>query len=255
VLVGVGETPQGVAVADVNGDHHADIVTSNSGDDTVSVLDGTGCGWPGSPASCTTLTRFQLAESFALPEFSNAYGIAVADLNGDKLPDIAVADQGTDGVTLFRNKGGNGANGFAKGVTVKLPGSTAPISIAITDLNRDGHPDVVTTGVGIHVILHAGSFTKSAHTKNIGKDAYRGLAVGRLDKGKWPDIAVGDENSNHVLLFRGTGKGSLLAKAGSLKGSGGGVATALAANLDKHGRPDLVGVQELGKHVEIFLAK
>lgn len=66
--------------------------------------------------------------------------IAVADLDGDHFPDIAVANGGDSSVTILMGKG--------KGVFRETPGSPFyaggdPNDIAIADLNRDGIPDLV----------------------------------------------------------------------------------------------------------------
>ena len=68
--------------------------------------------------------------------------VCVADMNGDRSPDIvAVVSQQTEEVHLFAN---DGRGGFTKKV---IFGSTnedfGSSGISLADLNRDGRPDVL----------------------------------------------------------------------------------------------------------------
>ncbi|MBF9220131.1 T9SS type A sorting domain-containing protein [Hymenobacter ruricola] len=91
---GPGSNPQGVAVADVNGDGRPDIVTGNTGNSTAGVLLGqAGGGW------ATVSTYAAGAVGFTL------YGVAVADVNGDGRPDIVTANFGSDRVGVLLNTG------------------------------------------------------------------------------------------------------------------------------------------------------
>jgi len=74
-------------------------------------------------------------------EETASFGASVIDTDGDGFDDLLVSR--TDGVWLHRNHGGT----FS---TVKLPlaipEDTTPMSVAIADLNRDGHFDLYVSG-------------------------------------------------------------------------------------------------------------
>src|ERR1700687_1208415 len=83
----VGTSPQGIAVADLNGDGQLDLAVANEGSNDVSALLGNGDG------------TFQTARSFAAG--SSPRAIAVADLNGDGVPDLAVANERSNDVSVL----------------------------------------------------------------------------------------------------------------------------------------------------------
>jgi VCBS repeat protein len=145
-----GAQPQSVRIADLNGDGLADLVVANRGDSTgmpgVSVL----LQDPAHPGS------FLAAVTYYTPW--GAIDVAVADLNGDGRPDLAVASLGpapTGAVSiLLQNASSPGTFGAAS----SYPGFGQPLSVAIADLNGDGHPDIaLADGYNATVMLQSAS--------------------------------------------------------------------------------------------------
>src|SRR4051812_9627030 len=81
--VATGRAPTGVAVGDLDGDGHIDVVTANNGA-TVSVLLGTGHG--------------SFAPNVDYGTGANPQSVVVADLDGDGDEDVAVANLGSNTV-------------------------------------------------------------------------------------------------------------------------------------------------------------
>ena len=63
--------------------------------------------------------------------------MAIGDLNGDGKPDLAVANYGSNTVSVLL---GNGDGGF--GAKTDFATGSDPYSVAIGDLNGDGKPDL-----------------------------------------------------------------------------------------------------------------
>jgi hypothetical protein len=132
-----------VAVADMNGDGIPDLVATNffknangSGHGAVSVLFGNGDG------------TFQPPVIYDSGEYST-YSVAIADLNGDGNPDLAVTNGSLGGdnngtVSVLLN---NGNGSFQPAVSYSSGGRVAA-SVAIGDLNGDKIADLVVANYG-----------------------------------------------------------------------------------------------------------
>ena len=141
-FVPMGDSNSAVALADINGDGHMDIVTTSLpivppfGDDvagnTLSVAFGDGKG------------NFTSGRDYVGTGYS--YSLSIADFNGDGYPDVVSASPDTDTATVYLNDG-SGGFGFPQGEWIGVPGVNvinAPISApSFVDLNGDGKPDVV----------------------------------------------------------------------------------------------------------------
>ncbi|MBK8294093.1 MAG: VCBS repeat-containing protein [Solirubrobacterales bacterium] len=69
--------------------------------------------------------------------------VAVGDLNGDGTHDLAVANFGSDDVSVLL---GDGTGSF--GPATSFPVGSAPSSVVIAKLNGDAHPDLAVAGAG-----------------------------------------------------------------------------------------------------------
>ncbi len=217
----VGLRPFDVVVADL-GNGHPDIVTTNYGDGTVSVLLGNGDG------------TFQHQVSYDVG--TGPYGVAVADLNADGHPDIVTANSDDNKVSVLR---GNGDGTFQHQVSYYDVGSM-PYGVAVADLNADGDPDIVTANHGddtVSVLLGNGDGTfRGQVSHDVGSLPFD-MVVADLGNGH-PDIVTVNHGDDTVSVLLGNGDGTFRDQVSYDVGAGPyGVAV---ADLNDDGHPDIV---------------
>ena len=198
-----GNSPASLAVADLNRDRHPDVVAT--GDDYsggVNVFLGRGDG------------TFEPRQINSMTVAWAPAPCAIADLDGDGNPDLAIG--GLFEVWVLK---GNGHGGFDPPAHVDA--GNGPVAILAGDFNRDGYQDVLVTNFG----MFTGDGVIAGHTVSIlpgkGDGTFgpkllfqvgwepRDLAVADLNQDGVPDLVVANERSSSVTILLGTGGASM----------------------------------------------
>jgi FG-GAP-like repeat/Bacterial Ig-like domain (group 3)/Putative Ig domain/FG-GAP repeat len=184
-----------IAAADLNGDGKPDLVVSNEENPAVManysgvflVLLGNGDG---------TFTNGTGANSGFQP---SATSIAIADFNGDGKPDLAMASEFYDAITIQLGNG-DGTFTATPASTVSSMGQT----LVTADINGDGLPDLAAGSNqpdGAFILLD--SVTETA-TATVAKVAPAGTGTHLVEANYPGDTNYGASTSSTVALLAGT---------------------------------------------------
>src|SRR5262249_27282726 len=130
--------PGAVQFAKLDGraDPFYDAVVVASGANSVLVYHGTGFTATGRPTYAATETDFV---------GNDPTNVTIQDINGDGIPDMLIADQGSNDIaTLFGSLDPSGNWVGIAGPRLRS-GGAGPIGTTLRDLNGDGIPDLVVT--------------------------------------------------------------------------------------------------------------
>jgi len=183
--------------------------------------------------------------------YQNAPGIsrspvalASADVNGDGKPDLIVANQNMNSLTVWTNDGSGGLV-FAAELTVGQPlGFSAPAALAVADLNLDGFPDLVCADftAGTLVVFFNdghGQFPTTGASFQAGGGPLSVVAAD-VDGDGLPDLICANYWGNNVwVLLNSGGENFAPAPSGPL-GVGNGPRSLATADLNGDGYPDLI---------------
>jgi hypothetical protein len=125
--------------------------------------------------------------------------VAIGDLNSDGRPDLVVANNDSDNVSVLLN---NGDGTFA--AQVKYAAGYGPISVAIADLDRDGELDLAVANQpteNVSVLLNNGDGTFATQIRYSAGDGPRSVAIGDLDDDGDLDLATANLDSDDVSVL------------------------------------------------------
>lgn len=184
-----------VAIGNLDGDAHADVVVVDAAPFLQGVRTFLGDGTGSFTAGGTASTAFG-------PEAAS-----VADLNHDGFDDVVTSDSFSFidvppqfAITVLLS---DGRGGFSNSTV--YPTANGPVSGDIGDLNADGHPDVVISGVigtGLAVYANDGTGALAQVAVPTVASAPQTPAIADLDGDGRPDIAVPGVGQLSVLLNR-----------------------------------------------------
>jgi hypothetical protein len=189
----VGKNPTSVATADFNQDGVTDLITTNIGHNSLSVLFGNGDG--------------TFKDAVTLAACTEPRALALSDYNRDGLTDLAVACAGGDQIAVFFGLEGGHFGGGERYAVRKTP-----VSIVSADFNGDRKADlaVALRNDKIKILLGNGdgSFLDGALYEH--GDTPTSLAVSDLNRDGKPDLAVsnGGPMSSAVSVWLGNGDGT-----------------------------------------------
>jgi 6-phosphogluconolactonase (cycloisomerase 2 family) len=228
-----GSNPFSVSIGDLDGDGKADLAVANVSGSSVSVFRNTG--------SAGTIS-YAAKVDFTTGLFP--YSVSIGDLDGDGKADLAVANYGSNTVSVIRNTGSAGTISYA--AKVDFATGSGPRSVSIGDLDGDGKADLAIanqTSSTVSVFRNTGSAGTISYAAKV--DFTTGslpvsVSIGDLDGDGKADLAVANASSNTVSVFRNTGSAGTISYAAKVDfATGSNPYSVSIGDLDGDGKADL----------------
>ena len=228
--------PIGVAAGDLDGDGKPDIVISNYYTQTLTFY-----------LNASTSGHIVMDSALSVPSGNYILGASIADLNGDGKPEVIVACQNSNILSVYTNSSTLGHIGFSNETSIMAPSGGSPFKAVVADIDGDGKPDIVaansylgTVSVYLNTTPTGGTISFASDVDFATGNFPEGVAIGDIDGDGKPDLVVANNTDNTLSLLRNTSTVGNISFATQLTVNSGYAAYDLViADLDGDGKPDI----------------
>ena len=250
-----GANPRGIALNDIDGDGKTDVVVTNFTDNTISILRNT--------STSGTIAQNSLAPKIDLSVGTNPFDVAIGDIDGDRKPDIIVANEGSTSLSLFRNISSVGSilsSSFEAKVNLEV--GVASSGVEIVDVDSDGKDDLAilnkaNSAISIlknNSVSGAISSNSFATKVDFNSNAYQNcISSCDLNGDNKPELVV--TTNTAVSIFMNTSKNGLINSstfASKVDITSGTQPFGLdIGDLDNDGKPDLIYTTFNGNNITV----
>ncbi|MEX2309834.1 MAG: FG-GAP-like repeat-containing protein [Pirellulales bacterium] len=235
VSYSVGSNPASVSSGDFNGDGVLDLVTADSGPDTVSILLGLGNG--------------NFAPRVSYTAGLDPYFVSAGDFNGDGVLDLVTADSGSSTASVLLGLG-NGT--FAQRVSYSV--GFTPESVSTGDFNGDGVLDLVTAdynSITASVLLGLGNGSFAPRASYAVGGFPSSVLAGDFNGDGVLDLVTADRSSGTTSVLLGLGNGTFAPRVTYAVGSN--PASVSSGDFNGDGVLDLVTADRFSNTTSVLL--
>ncbi|MEA2473725.1 MAG: hypothetical protein QOE06_1640 [Thermoleophilaceae bacterium] len=254
-----GSAPRGIVIGDLNEDGKPDMIVANC----AGGCGGSGVGNLAVLLNTSTVGTISFAAAVGYTAGTNPQIPVVGDFDLDGNQDVAVANRGTNDVSVLK---GDGFGALTAGATLST--NVAPEGLAVGDLNGDGKDDLASSDFGpgpasgaYSVMLNtsAGGLLSFAPTSSVGTGTQpKGIALSDLDRDGNLDMILAEGASQQVRTFAGVGNGTFTTGATLGDGPGPSTYTPVAVttgDLNNDGKTDIVTASQADDGVRVEIGR
>jgi peroxiredoxin len=233
-----------ITTGDVNGDGNLDLLTTNSNDNSISILLGDGKG------------SFAPSANLPIKAGRHPYDTVVLhDVNNDGKADLITPNLRGNAVMVML---GDGKAGFTSAPGAPFALGPRPGYVAVADLNDDGKADLIATHDDdplVTVLLGdgKGGFNPTPESPLRPPNPVWGVAVADLNGDGRKDLAMGAQLDHGVTIMLGDGKGGSVSAPGSPMPAGKNANYVAVADLNRDGKQDIVASSYGSGEITVFL--
>lgn len=241
-----GTSPSGIITVDINRDGKADVITANSGSNSISVFRNT-----------STINSISFSTKVDFTTGTIPIDVATGDIDGDGKMDIVVVNRNSNTVSVFRNTETTGAVSFAN--KVDFTTGSQPVALQVADFNLDGKPDIVVVNNASNTISLfrnqsiSGTILFATKVDYATSNSPNSVHCGVLDDDTKPDIVVGSNTTNVVVAHRNTSPSSSITFASGINISTGNSPVCVKLfDIDSDGKKDIITANESDNTVSVI---
>jgi hypothetical protein len=190
----VGFRPWGISTGDINKDSMPDIIVTNAGSSSISILENIYNG-----------NGINFAPKIDLNAGVGPYGIATGDLDNDGKTDIIITNDSSNDVSVFKNTSINSTIHFSN--RINFATGEAQQGAALNDLNGDGKLDFVFISPSnntVSVLKNNSSNGTISFAQKVDFTASYlpiGIAIADFNGDHKPDIAAVNNGNSKISVF------------------------------------------------------
>ncbi len=226
------DDPIGVTAGVFDSSGLADVVSVQSGDNRISILDGTPDGGLADPSLATSYTTGL-----------DPTQVVAADLTGDGRTDLVVLNAGSQDISIFLN---DGKGGFV--VMPRVDAGNDPTALVVKDINGDGIPELLIANSQGDLLLIQGNGDGTFQPYQR-VDQTVSLAVGSFNSNGQPEFVLSNTSIDQLSIQYGETQSFVQGRSQGIQAPG----AVAVADLNGDGNLDIIMINKGENEVLVYL--